>query len=373
MQYTFIEISSWNSGERMIKSHKQFTASLLVSAAIVAGLGVFSPGHAAAASSSTKSVTTNSVVQTGVIEASVRLRSTPSTDGTVVKYLNKGEQVQILAQPNNYWYQVKTADGSVGYTSAADKYITVKSASVSTPAASIGTIIYGVNLRVAPSTSAKVLRLVKKGEQVQVLAQPNNAWYQVQVADGSIGYISSSNKYISLPSNSGGTGTGTVTPTPTPTPNPPSSSIGASAQIEAVIAAGMGYLGTPYEYGSSRNDTSTFDCSDFIRQIFLDAVNLKLPADSRQQGAWVKENSKVVTSISDLKRGDLMFFMDYKGNSASAYEGINKSTARITHVGMYLGDGQILHTYSVASGGVKVDKLSTSWMNRFLYGGSVIQ
>lgn len=353
----------------MIKSHKQFTASLVVSAAIVAGLGVFSPGHAAAATSSAKSVTTASVTQIGVIEASVRLRSTPSNDGAVVKYLNKGEQVQILAQPNNYWYQVKSADGSVGYTSAADKYITVKSASASTPTASIGTIMYGVNLRVAPSTNAKVLRLVQKGEQVQVLAQPNNAWYQVQVADGSIGYLSSNSKYISLSGNTGGAGT----VTPTPTPNPPSSTTGASAQIEAVIAAGMGYLGTPYEYGSSRNDTSTFDCSDFIRQIFLDALNLKLPADSRQQGAWVKENSTVVTSISDLKRGDLMFFMDYKGNSASSYEGVNKSTARITHVGMYLGDGQIIHTYSVASGGVKVDKLSTSWTNRFLYGGSVIQ
>ncbi|MNO41099.1 Peptidoglycan DL-endopeptidase CwlO precursor [compost metagenome] len=135
----------------------------------------------------------------------------------------------------------------------------------------------------------------------------------------------------------------------------------------------MGYLGTPYEFGSSRNDTRTFDCSDFIRQIFIDAVNLKLPADSRQQGEWVKSNSTVVTSTSGLKRGDLMFFMDYKGNSTSAYEGIDKSKARISHVAIYLGDGQILHTYSVASGGVKVDKLSASWMNRFLYGGSVIR
>lgn len=355
----------------MIKSHKQFTASLLVSAAIVTGLGVSAPGQAEAASSSANSITAASVVQTGVIEASVRLRSTPSTNGAIVKYLKKGEKVQILAQPNNYWYQVKTAEGSVGYTSASDKYINVTSTSVTTPTAQIGTIIYSVNFRVSPSTSAKVIRLLKKGEQVQVLAQPNNAWYQVKAADGSIGYISSSNQYISLSGNSGGVGA--VTPTPTPTPNPPISIPGASAQIEAVIAAGMGYLGTPYEYGSSRNDTSTFDCSDFIRQIFMDAVNIKLPADSRQQGAWVKENSTVRTSISSLKRGDLMFFMDYKGNSASAYEGIDKSTARISHVAMYLGDGQILHTYSVASGGVRVDKLSASWTNRFLYGGSVIQ
>ncbi|MEK3770419.1 SH3 domain-containing C40 family peptidase [Paenibacillus sp. FSL R5-0887] len=353
----------------MIKSHKQITASLLVSAAIVAGLGVSAPGQAAAASSSSNSVTAASAIQTGVIEASVRLRSTPSTDGEIVKYLQKGDQVQILSQPNSYWYQVKTADGSVGYTSAGDKYISVSSASVTTPSAQTGTIKYGVNLRVSPSTSGKVMKLLNKGEKVEVLAQSNSYWYQVKAADGSIGYISSSEQYSTLSGNGGGSGT----PTPTPTPNPPITTPGASAQIERVIAAGMGYLGTPYEYGSSRNDTSTFDCSDFIRQIFMDAANLKLPADSRQQGDWVKSNSTVVTSISNLKRGDLMFFMDYKGNSASAYEGIDKSTARISHVAMYLGDGQVLQTYSVASGGVRVDKLSASWMNRFLYGGSVIR
>ncbi|MEK5419306.1 hydrolase [Paenibacillus odorifer] len=353
----------------MIKSHKQITASLLVSAAIVAGLGVSAPGQAAAASSSSNSVTVASAVQTGVIEASVRLRSTPSNDGEIMKYLQKGDQVQILSQPNSYWYQVKTADGSVGYTSAGDKYISVSSASITTPSAQTGTIKYGVNLRVSPSTSGKIMKLLNKGEKVEVLAQPNSYWYQVKAADGSIGYISSSEQYSTLSGNGGGSGT----VTPTPTPNPPITTPGASAQIERVIAAGMGYLGTPYEYGSSRNDTSTFDCSDFIRQIFMDATNLKLPADSRQQGDWVKANSTVVTSISNLKRGDLMFFMDYKGNSASAYEGIDKSTARISHVAMYLGDGQVLQTYSVASGGVRVDKLSASWMNRFLYGGSVIR
>lgn len=277
----------------MIKSHKQLTASLLVSAVIVTGLGTFGPQSEAAASSSSNSALTASAVQTAIIESSVRLRSTPSTSGQVVKYLKKGEQVQIVKKTNSYWYQIRATDGNIGY-------------------------------------------------------------------------ISSNAKYISLVGNMS-------TATPAPTPTVSTSTPGASAQIESVVSAGMKYLGTPYEYGSSRNNTSTFDCSDFIRQMFLDAAELKLPADSRQQGDWVKQNSTVVTNTADLKRGDLMFFMSYKGNSASAYAGIDKSSARITHVAMYLGDGQIIHTYSSASGGVKVDNLSASWMNRFLYGGSVIR
>src|SRR5690606_31993649 len=116
-----------------------------------------------------------------------------------------------------------------------------------------------------------------------------------------------------------------------------------NAKIEKVIAAGYKYLGTPYEYGSSRNNTSTFDCSDFVRQIFIDALGVKLPGDSRKQGAHVKELGNVKTNINDLERGDLMFFMTYKGSSKSSYSGVNRNTERITHVGIYLGNGEVLH------------------------------
>ncbi|ULO08254.1 C40 family peptidase [Paenibacillus sp. 19GGS1-52] len=277
----------------MIKSHKHLTASLLVSAALAVCLGVISPQLAVAASLSSSSSLTASAV-TGIIESSVRLRITPSTSGTVLSYLKEGEIVTILEKTNSYWYKVRTATGTVGYTSSGEQYISL------------------------------------------VAANPG--------------------------------GSGTVTPVPTAPSTPPQ-----GTTIERVITAGMKYLGTPYEFGSSRSNTNTFDCSDFIRQVFLDAANLQLPADSRQQGDWVKQNGTAVTNISALKRGDLMFFMDYKGSSVSAYAGIDKSTARISHVAMYLGNGQILHTYSISSGGVRVDNLSASWMNRFLFGGSVIR
>ncbi|MBT2291032.1 C40 family peptidase [Paenibacillus albidus] len=224
-----------------------------------------------------------------------------------------------------------------------------------------------VRLRGAPSTSGEFMKYLKKGEIVTILEKTNSYWYKVRTSNGDIGYTSSGDRYISL--QSGGGSPAPAPSVPAPAPSAPSQ----SAVIERVITAGMGYLGTPYEFGSSRSSTSTFDCSDFIRQIFLDAANLKLPADSRQQGDWVKQNSAAIQDISGLKRGDLLFFMSYRGSSASAYAGVNKATARITHVAMYLGDGQILHTYSASSGGVRVDKLSASWMNRFLYGGSVIR
>ncbi|WP_369418001.1 C40 family peptidase [Cohnella mopanensis] len=147
----------------------------------------------------------------------------------------------------------------------------------------------------------------------------------------------------------------------------------ATEAIEKVITDGMKYEGTPYEFGSNRSTTATFDCSDFVRWIFKESLGVTLPADSRQQGTYVQKNGTAVTDWHKLKRGDLMFFMTYKGSAAQKYEGIDKTSQRITHVALYLGNGKILHTYSNASGGVHVgDFANTQWEYRFLFGGSVL-
>ncbi|MNH42737.1 hypothetical protein D3C79_1044980 [compost metagenome] len=37
----------------------------------------------------------------------------------------------------------------------------------------------------------------------------------------------------------------------------------ATSKIEKSISIGKKYMGTPYEFGSNRSTTRTFDCSDF--------------------------------------------------------------------------------------------------------------
>lgn len=146
-----------------------------------------------------------------------------------------------------------------------------------------------------------------------------------------------------------------------------------SNDIEKVIADGMKYLGTPYEFGSDRSSSKTFDCSDFTKWIFHETLGVDLPSDSRQQGDYVKQHGQAKTDWHQLKRGDLIFFMSYRGSKEADYAGVDKSSARITHVGLYLGDGKVLQTYSVKSGGVRVDSIEgTAWEYRFLFGGSVV-
>jgi len=309
-----------------------------------------------------RAVAASTVAQTaaqGQIVSSVNLRDQPSTSGNIIGLVKKGTKVTILEKSNNYFYKVKTSDGKTGYVSSSSQYISVSGGN-SAPEQTSATVIYGVNLRTAPSTtSGKVITMLQKGTVVTILETSNDSFYKVSTSGGQSGYVSSSSKYLQLKGAAPGSNDGV--------------SESNQAKIAKVISTGKKYLGTPYEYGSDRNTTTTFDCSDFVRQAYKEALGIVLPADSRKQGAWVKDNGTAVSSISRLKAGDLIFFMSYKGSSAAAYKNVDKSKETITHVAMYLGDGKMLHTYSKESGGVRIDQLSGSWENRFLFGGSVLK
>ncbi|TKH33927.1 hydrolase [Paenibacillus polymyxa] len=388
---------------------------LMTSAALLAAIHV-APGQVDAAAS-----TTASAGQKAVIQAAVKLRSGPSTTGDVVSFMKQGEAVTVLEKTNNYWYKVKTSDGVTGYTSSSDKYIKVGATSVAaaatspvsrkteasesakTVSASVknvstkeasasvnssagqtkATIQTSVRLRAEASTSSEVLGYMNTGDVVTITDSSNAYWFKVTTADGTVGYVSSSPQYIRIGEGvvvqqavaSAAAPASDTTALPavaSPVSTVSLSSGDAAAAIEQVIDTGMTYLGTPYEYGSDRNSTATFDCSAFTRQIFRQAVGIQLPADSRSQGEWIKQNSQPNTDMSTLKRGDLLFFTNYNASSG-AYTSLDNSSQTITHVAVYLGDNKLLHTFSVAAGGVKVTDFSKPWQDRFLFGGSVIQ
>ncbi|MFB5268451.1 SH3 domain-containing protein [Paenibacillus enshidis] len=356
--------------------------------------------------------------QSAVIQTAVRLRMAPSMDSETAAFLKQGETVTILGQADNYWYKVKTAAGLTGYTSSSSQYIKIgRSASSPTPnvpataaapqkpagslasvnvtvnstatalsgqAGQTGTIQTTVNLREQPSTQSAVLGVLGTGEVVSILDTTDPYWYKVQTFSGLSGYVSSSEKFLkkggilgsspaatsSLSAASSWSEPPVLSAPPVKQIEPAYTGTDVSEGIETVIATGMSYLGTPYEFGSDRNTTDTFDCSDFIRQIFLEGLGYQLPADSRQQGSWVQQNSEPVYDISLLKRGDLVFF-DYASSRAEAEAGLGLPNSTISHVAIYLGNNQLLHTFSAAAGGVKVTDFSKTWQDHFLFGGSV--
>jgi cell wall-associated NlpC family hydrolase len=95
-----------------------------------------------------------------------------------------------------------------------------------------------------------------------------------------------------------------------------------------------------------REPSTGFDCSGFVRYVFRQTVDEELPSDSASQFAV---GAKV--NRSDLKTGDLVFFRT-RGK-------------RISHVGIYLGEGRFIHSPSSGKR-VSINRLDeTYWARRF--------
>ena len=122
----------------------------------------------------------------------------------------------------------------------------------------------------------------------------------------------------------------------------------AAEKMEAVITAAQRLRGVPYLWGGM--SSKGVDCSGLVRICFL-MNDILLPRNASQQvfcgkqievsrpdihgrtQTEVKEGydrSKAEEAIKNLSRGDLVFF----GNT---------ETGSITHVGIYLGGGEMIH------------------------------
>jgi cell wall-associated NlpC family hydrolase len=201
-----------------------------------------------------------------------------------------------------------------------------------------------VTFRSAPNTSSTSYGYIRANTNLTVLEVPNKYWIKVQY-NGRQGYVSSN--YVNM--------NGTVSnPAPTPIPTAPASTIAKS-----IIADGEKYMGVPYQYGSKFGENSTFDCSDFVKTIFAEN-GIYLPRSSRQQYSYSKG---VSVSKSELKVGDLVFF----STSSTQYK---SGVDRIGHVGVYAGNGMILHTTN--NGGVHYESLSTSYRVKHYIGAKRI-
>lgn len=109
------------------------------------------------------------------------------------------------------------------------------------------------------------------------------------------------------------------------------------ATPESIIALAKQMLGIPYLWGGM--SVKGFDCSGFVRFLHL-MHGVYLPRNASQQcflGEQIRIDAKapVHERIRDLRPGDLVFF----GKAAGAF-----SKERVTHVGIYIGNGQIIHS-----------------------------
>jgi cell wall-associated NlpC family hydrolase len=106
-----------------------------------------------------------------------------------------------------------------------------------------------------------------------------------------------------------------------PIPPPPA----PNANVASVLQAAYSMIGTPYQYGGSSPETG-FDCSGFTMWAWSHA-GVYLPHSSAAQYASLPHVAQ-----SDLQPGDLVFFY-----------------SPISHVGIYVGGGSMIHSPQTGS------------------------
>ena len=150
-------------------------------------------------SSPSQTSSQSSSSQTGKVTASVlNVRKSAGTNAAVITKIAKGQSVTLLSSAVNGWYQVRLANGTVGYVSA--QYITMTSSSSQPSSQTLsrtGKVTASVlNVRQSAGTNGKIISTLKKGQSVTLLSNAVNGWYQVKLTNGAVGYVSA--QYIKV-------------------------------------------------------------------------------------------------------------------------------------------------------------------------------
>ena len=125
---------------------------------------------------------------------SVRIRSAASTSATILTTVNKGQSFKVIGESTNGWYNVELSNGTKGYISA--QYVSF-TPPVTTPQTRTGySTGDNVRIRSAASTSSTILTTVNKGQSFKVIGESKNGWYNVELSNGTKGYISA--QYVSF-------------------------------------------------------------------------------------------------------------------------------------------------------------------------------
>ncbi|MDE5747507.1 MAG: C40 family peptidase, partial [Acetatifactor sp.] len=287
----------------------------------------------------------------------VNVRQEPTTDSAVLGKIYNGAVAQILdvAGEEQDWFHV--VSGSVdGYVKAefflygdaaveaVDNYLT-RYATV---------IANRLNVRQEPGTDSKRIGFITHGEKVKILEILED-WMLVQYTGDRTGYVASeyvtvSEEFIYAKSieeeraeqealremarRMAQQEQATPENTAVTLLTPPATVYTSNEELRSsIVAYAMQYLGYPYVHGGKSLATGT-DCSGFTCYIYADFGY----SISRTPSGQYSSDGKSI-DYSEIQPGDIICY----------------GKSKCTHVGMYIGDGKIIHAANSRKGVVIYD------------------
>lgn len=314
-----------------------------------------SANNSADTASSQQNASEGSTLVASTASDFVYIRKEASQDSEILGKLYSNSVGEILAEADaNGWIKIKSGDvtGYVkkDYVAEGSKAQEIAD-NVSKKQATVTTTT--LRVRAAADPESDVISLIGKGEQLDIIKE-ENGWYKVNTADGE-GYISADfadveqiyPEAVSIETerkeqeekeakekaeqeakqkstSQKSSASGSTKSSGSTASSKSSGSTSGSSQGQAVVNYAMQFIGNPYVWGGSSLTNGT-DCSGFTMSVYSH-FGVSLPHyDGAQRSCGT-----AVSSLAEAQPGDLI-----------CYYG---------HVGIYIGNGQIVHASNPRTG-----------------------
>lgn len=256
-----------------------------------------------------------------VAEPVLDMFATPSADSDVSSQALYGTAVARLEQKGE-WTQIRTADDYIGWVRSSGLYA-LTAGPYPAPGKRVKVAALSLNAYREPDVTkhAPLLRLPWEAILEAVPDAPGNTerWLQVKLVDGRTAWVQR----------------GDIT------------TATDLLSIDQMLALSHRFLGITYTWGGV--SSFGFDCSGFT-QMLIRQRGIEMPRDADVQAKW---SGVTAVERKDLQPGDLLFF--------------GSKPDKITHTGMYLGNGEFIHDTTHGRPGVQVSKLADEpWNHLFV-------
>ena len=252
-----------------------------------------------------------------VLSPVANMYSKPSEDADVVSQAIYGSNVGVVERQEG-WARIRTADDYTGWTPLG-ALLPGKAYAAGGRVAEVASLFAHI-YREGSVTAHAPLLTVPFESRLEVVAEPPGQarWLRVRLPDGREGWVQAGDLAFDA----------------------------KPMGIPEMIEFSKRFLGLPYTWGG----TSSFgyDCSGFA-QMLCRRRGVLMPRDAQPQADW---SGATPVERNDLKPGDLLYF----GGSAK----------RITHTGVYLGDGKFIDATTWQTPVVQIDDLNDAHWSQLL-------
>lgn len=282
----------------------------------------------------------------------VNVRSAPNTDGEIVGKIYNGAVAQILelAGEENDWFQIVSGDVEGYIKSEFFLYGDDAVAVIDDYVTRYATVIASrLNVREEPDIESSRVGYMDNGERVQLL-EDQGEWLKVQYTDNATGYVAA--EYVTLTEEFVYAKTleeearelaekraleerqrvseTQAAENTTITVAPPVITYSTNSELrQQIVDYAMQFLGNKYVHGGRSLEGGT-DCSGFTSLIYAQfGYSLSRTPEGQLSGAGRG------IDYSEIQPGDILCY---------------GSGGRCTHVAMYIGDGQIIHSANPRKG-----------------------